>query len=1057
MMNLRTFIQRPIFSAVISVLIILMGLVSLFSLPVEQFPDMAPPTVDVMTTYSGASAETAIKSVITPLEESINGVEGMTYMTSTASNTGDVDITVFFKKGVNPDMAAVNVQNRVQAAIANLPAEVTRQGVTTEKQENSELMTVCLYSDDKQFGENFLNNYMNINVIPRLKRIAGVGKVMLFGGSYDMRLWLRPDRMAQYKLVPGDITQALEAQNIEAATGSFGENHNNTYLYTMKYRGRFSTPEQFGNIVIRSQADGQILRLRDVARVEMGSDAYNYHTQMDGHPAAMMQIQQTAGSNASQIIREINSVFKDMQENLPDGIHFQKINDTNIYLDASINTVLHTLFEAILLVILVVYVFLQDIRSTLIPAVSIIVSLIGTFAFMKLAGFSLNLLTLFALVLAIGTVVDDAIIVVEAVQTNFDRGYRSPYLASCDAMHNVAMALLTSSIIFMAVFIPVSMIGGTSGAFYRQFGLTMAAAVGISALNAFTLSPALCAMLLRPYTDENGQERDNFAARFRRAFNAVFSVLSRKYAHIVLHFMRHKYISFGVVVVAGVLLLLLVKNTPTALVPDEDTGMLYVNLTTKPGTSLSENAKVLKVMDEKLKQIPGIAHQAMVNGYSFTSQGSNTGMFFVPLKPWSERGSDETINAITKKINQAATDIPGANVLVMSPSLVPGFGMSSGFDLNLEDKKGGSIEKFKQVKDRFVRELSRQPEIGMAYSDFSVDYPQYWVDIDAAKCERAGITPNEILQTISGYYGGDYISNFNRFSRLYNVTMQAEPDTRVTAESLNQMFVRLSSGEMAPIAQFVKLTHTTGPQTLSRFNMFNAINITGSPAEGKSNGQAMEAIARVAKKTLPMGYGYEYGGMSLEESHSSGNFALVFALSLLIIYLVLASLYESLLLPFAIILAVPVGILGSFLMAQIFGFQNNIYMQTGIVLLIGLLAKTGILITEYAVSHRRQGMGLVQSACQAARERFRPILMTVLTMVLGMLPLMVATGAGANGSRSLASCVIGGMVFGVIALLLLVPAFFIIFQWLQEHLMPKRLIDNKEIMEQNHEYKNENK
>ncbi|MFA6718413.1 MAG: efflux RND transporter permease subunit [Prevotella sp.] len=1050
-MNLRTFIQRPIFSAVISVLIILMGLVSLFSLPVEQFPDMAPPTVNVMTTYAGASAETAIKSVITPLEESINGVEGMTYMTSSASNTGDVNITVFFKKGVNPDMAAVNVQNRVQAAIANLPAEVTRQGVTTEKQENSELMTICLYSEDEQFDENFLNNYMNINVIPRLKRIAGVGKVMLFGGSYNMRLWLKPDKMVLYKLVPNDITKALEAQNIEAATGSFGENHDNTYLYTMKYRGRFTTPEQFGNIVIRSRADGQILRLCDVARVKMGSDAYNYHTQMDGHPAAMMQIQQTAGSNASQIIKEINAALKNMQENLPEGIHFQKINDTNIYLDASINTVLHTLFEAILLVILVVYVFLQDIRSTLIPTVSIIVSLIGTFAFMQMAGFSLNLLTLFALVLAIGTVVDDAIIVVEAVQTNFDRGYRSPYLASCDAMHNVAMALLTSSIIFMAVFIPMSMIGGTSGAFYRQFGLTMAAAVGISVLNAFTLSPALCAMLLRPYTDENGQERDNFAARFRMVFNTVFSVLSSKYARIILHFMRHKYISFGVVVAAGILLLILVKATPTALVPDEDTGMLYVNLTTKPGTSLSENAKVLKAMDEKLKHIPGIAHQAMVNGYSFTSQGSNTGMFFLPLKPWDKRGSDETIDDITEKINKAAADISGASVLVMSPSLVPGFGMSNGFDLNLEDKNGGSIDKFKQIKDRFVQELSHQQEIGMAYSDFSVDYPQYWVDIDAAKCERAGISPSEILQTISGYYGGNYISNFNRFSRLYNVTMQAEPDTRVTAESLNRMFVRLSSGEMAPIAQFVKLTHTTGPQTLSRFNMFNSINITGSPAEGKSNGQAMEAIARVAKKTLPLGYGYEYGGMSLEESQSSNNFALVFALSLLIIYLVLAALYESLLLPFAIILAVPVGILGSFLMAQVFGFQNNIYMQTGIVLLIGLLAKTGILITEYAVSHRRQGMGLVQSACQAARERFRPILMTILTMILGMLPLMVATGAGANGSRSLASCVVGGMIFGVIALLFLVPAFFIIFQWLQEHLMPKRLIDNKEIIEQNHE------
>ena len=1040
-MTLNTFIRRPIFSGVISVLIVIMGLVSLVALPVEQFPDMAPPTVDVMTTYAGASAETTVKSVVTPLEEAINGVEGMTYMTSTASNTGDVDITVYFKKGVNPDMAAVNVQNRVQAALASLPAEVTRQGVTTEKQQNSELMTLALCSDNKDLDENFLNNYMSINVVPRLKRISGVGKVMLFGGNYNMRLWLNPDKMAMYKLVPDDVTKALEAQNVEAATGAFGENHDNTYMYTMKYRGRLSTPEQFGNIVIRSLADGQVLRLRDVARVELGSDAYNYHTGMDGYPTAMLTIQQTAGSNASVIINEINAAVKQMSGDLPEGIHFQKINDAKLYLDASIHTVVETLFEAILLVILVVWVFLQDLRSTFIPSVSIVVSLIGTFAFMQFMGFSLNLLTLFALVLAIGTVVDDAIIVVEAVQANFDKGYRSPYLASTDAMRNVAMALLTSTIVFMAVFIPVSMMGGTSGAFYRQFGLTMAAAVGISAINAFTLSPALCALLLRPYTDENGQQRKNFSARFRKAFNAVFSVMSQKYAAIVFRFIRHKYLSFGIIAAAVALLLVLVKATPTSLVPDEDTGMLYVNLTTKPGMTLNETDRALQQLDKKLAKIPGIAHRAKVSGYSFTAQGSNSGMFYVPLKSWNERGKGESLNDITEKINRAAADIAGASVVVMSPSLVPGFGMSSGFDLNLEDRNGGSISQFQQVKDRFVKELSRQPEIGSAYSEFSADYPQYWVDIDAAQCARAGITPNEILQTIQGYYGGSYISNFNRFSRLYNVTMQAEPDKRVTAESLSQVFVRLANGEMAPVTQFARLTTTTGPQSLARFNMFGSISVSGTPAEGKSNGQAMEAIARVAKKTLPAGYTYEYGGLSLEESKAKNNFAWVFGLSLLIIYLVLASLYESLLLPFAIILTVPVGILGSFILAQVMGLQNNIYMQTGIVLLIGLLAKTGILITEYAVSHRRKGAGLVQSACMAARDRLRPILMTVLTMLLGMLPLMVATGAGANGSRSLASCVVGGMVLGILALLFLVPALFIIFQWLQERIMPRKVME----------------
>ena len=1040
-MTLNTFIRRPIFSGVISVLIVIMGLVSLVALPVEQFPDMAPPTVDVMTTYAGASAETTVKSVVTPLEEAINGVEGMTYMTSTASNTGDVDITVYFKKGVNPDMAAVNVQNRVQAALASLPAEVTRQGVTTEKQQNSELMTLALCSDNKDLDENFLNNYMSINVVPRLKRISGVGKVMLFGGNYNMRLWLNPDKMAMYKLVPDDVTKALEAQNVEAATGAFGENHDNTYMYTMKYRGRLSTPEQFGNIVIRSLADGQVLRLRDVARVELGSDAYNYHTGMDGYPTAMLTIQQTAGSNASVIINEINAAVKQMSGDLPEGIHFQKINDAKLYLDASIHTVVETLFGAILLVILVVWVFLQDLRSTFIPSVSIVVSLIGTFAFMQFMGFSLNLLTLFALVLAIGTVVDDAIIVVEAVQANFDKGYRSPYLASTDAMRSVAMALLTSTIVFMAVFIPVSMIDGTSGAFYRQFGLTMAVAVGISAINAFTLSPALCALLLRPYTDENGQQRNNFSARFRKAFNAVFSVMSQKYAAIAFRFIRHKYLSFGIIAAAVALLLLLVKATPTSLVPDEDTGMLYVNLTTKPGMTLNETDRALQQLDKKLAKIPGIAHRAKVSGYSFTAQGSNSGMFYVPLKPWNERGKGESLNDITEKINRAAADIAGASVVVMSPSLVSGFGMSSGFDLNLEDRNGGSISQFQQVKDRFVKELSRQPEIGSAYSEFSADYPQYWVDIDAAQCARAGITPNEILQTIQGYYGGSYISNFNRFSRLYNVTMQAEPDKRVTAESLSQVFVRLANGEMAPVTQFARLTTTTGPQSLARFNMFGSISVSGTPAEGKSNGQAMEAIARVAKKTLPAGYTYEYGGLSLEESKAKNNFAWVFGLSLLIIYLVLASLYESLLLPFAIILTVPVGILGSFILAQVMGLQNNIYMQTGIVLLIGLLAKTGILITEYAVSHRRKGAGLVQSACMAARDRLRPILMTVLTMLLGMLPLMVATGAGANGSRSLASCVVGGMVLGILALLFLVPTLFIIFQWLQERIMPRKVME----------------
>ena len=1041
-MNLKTFIERPIFSAVISVLIVLMGIVSLFSLPVEQYPDMAPPTVSVWASYPGANAETVVKSVITPLEEQINGVEGMTYMTSSASNTGEASIDIYFKSGTNPDMDAVNVQNRVQAALANLPAEVTKMGVTTEKQQNSELMTFCLYSEDKQFDENFLNNYMNINIIPQLKRIQGVGKVMLFGYNYDMRLWLKPDKMAQYKLIPSDINAALAAQNIESATGSFGENHDNVYVYTMKYRGRYSKPEEFGNIVIRSLADGEVLRVKDVADVEMGMEGYNYNNFLDGHPAATAMVQQTAGSNASAVINEIDAELAKVEAGLPEGVKLLKVNDTNMFLNASVNVVLHTFLEALLLVILVVYVFLQDIRSTLIPAVGIVVSIVGTFAFMSLMGFSINLLTLFALVLAIGTVVDDAIIVVEAVQANFDKGYQSPYLAARDAMGSISKALLTSTIIFMAVFIPVSLMGGTSGAFYRQFGLTMAVSVGISALNAFTLSPALCAMLLKPYITESGETKENFAARFRRAFNAVFDVLAVKYYKGILQFIRHKFFSFGIIAVAGVLLVVLAKHTPTGLVPNEDTGMVYVNMTTKPGTSMKQNARTLDKLTRMVNHIPGVAHTASTNGYSFLSSGSNTGILFLPLKDWSERTDKaESVDSIVNKINALATAIPEASIMAIAPPMIPGFGMTSGFELNLQDRIGGSVGDFQKVKDRFIAELSKQPEIGMAYSDFSTDFPQYWVDIDAAKCQRAGITPQEILATVSGYYGGEYISNFNRFSHLYKVTMQAAPDSRVTPESLNNIYVRLQNGEMAPASQFMRLTKTFGAQSLNRFNLFTSISVTGTPAEGRSNGEAMAAIERVAKQTLPQGYSYEYGGLSLEESKSSNNFVIVFGLSILIIYLVLAALYESLVLPLSILLTVPVGILGSFLMAQTLGIENNIYMQTGIVLLIGLLSKTGILITEYAVEHRQQGNGLVKSAYEAARERFRPILMTVLAMVLGLLPLMFATGAGANGSRSLASCVVGGMIVGSVALLFLVPALFVVFQWTQEHWMPRRLID----------------
>ncbi|MBM6993540.1 MAG: efflux RND transporter permease subunit [Prevotella sp.] len=1046
-MSLKLFIQRPILSAVISVLIVLMGIVALVGLPIEQYPDMAPPTVSVYTSYPGASAETVQKSVIAPLEENINGVEGMTYITSSATNGGEVNITVYFKNGVNADMAAVNVQNRVSQALGNLPAEVTRQGVTTEKQQNSQLKTLALYSTDDRFDGVFLNNYMNINVVPKIKRIQGVGRVMMFGANYNMRLWLDPQKMAQHHLVPSDINDALARQNIEAATGSFGQNHDNVYEYTMKYRGRYTTPEQFGNIVLKSMDNGEMLYLKDVARVELGSENYNYNTSFDHHPAAIGMIQQTAGSNAREIIKQVDQVMEEASRQLPPGVKMVTIDDSNHFLNASIHVVVRTLFEALLLVILVVYVFLQDIRSTLIPSISIIVSLIGTFAAIQWLGFSINLLTLFALVLAIGTVVDDAIIVVEAVQANYDKGYRSPYLAARHAMTNIATALLTSTIVFMAVFIPVSMIKGTSGAFYSQFGLTMAVAVGISAINAFTLSPALCALILRPYKDSEGREKTNFAARFRRAFNAVFHVLTMKYTKLIARFIKHKYVSFAIVALSGVLLFVLVKNTPTGLVPDEDTGMVFVSMNTKPGSSLAQTDKALAKMSDKLKTIDGIAHSAVVGGYSFTGSGSNSGMFLIPLKEWSERDKSQSVDTIIAKINRAAADIPEATVYAMKPPMINGFGMGGGFEFSIQDKTGGSIQRFQQVKDHFIDKLNQQPEVAMAYSEFSADYPQYWVDIDVAKCERVGVSPSDVLSTISGYYGGLYISNFNRFSHLYNVTMQADPKFRVTQESLNNIYVRLNNGEMAPVAQLVTLTATQGPQSLTRFNLFNSISVTGSPAPGYSSGDAMKAIDRVAREVLPSSYTYEYSGISLEESRSGNNFALVFGLSVLIIYLILAALYESPLLPLSILLTVPVGVMGSFIFAQMLGLQNNVYMQTGTILLIGLLSKTGILLTEYAVERRKEGMSLTMAAYSAAKARLRPILMTVISMVFGMLPLMTATGVGANGSRSLASGVIGGLLMGSVALLFLVPALFVVFQWMQEHWLPRRLIDQKEIIE----------
>ncbi len=1038
-MNLRFFIDRPVFSGVISVVIVLMGAIAIFSLPVEQYPDIAPPTINVWAMYPGANAETVQKAVIAPLEEAINGVEDMTYMTSTASNTGDASIMIYFKQGANADMEAVNVQNRVNGVLSQLPAEATKTGVTTEKQQNAELLTFALYSPDDRFDQTFLNNYVKINVEPRLKRISGVGKTQLFGSNYSMRLWLKPDKMAQYGLIPDDISNVLAGQNIEATTGSFGANHQTANEYTMKYRGRLSTAEEFGELVVKSLPGGDVLRLKDVADVELGDEYYNYSSEVNGHPAAMMLINQKAGSNASSTINEIHEVLDDIKGSLPEGAEFVVLTDTNKFLYASIHSVIRTLLEAILLVVIVVYVFLQDIKSTLIPTISIFVSIIGTFAVMSLIGFSINLLTLFALVLAIGTVVDDAIVVVEAVQAKFDEGYRSPVLAADDAMKSVSSAVLTSTIIFMAVFIPVAMMGGTSGSFYAQFGITMAVAVGISAINAFTLAPALCALLLRPYTDEEGNAKNNFAARFRKAFNAVFNRMSNRYVRGVLYVVHRRWLLWSVIGVSIALLVILMNVTKTGLIPQEDTGTVMVSMNTKPGSSMAQTVKVMDRINHSLDSIGEIEYNGAVAGFSFNGSGSSQAMYFMTLKDWKERkGEGQSVDDVIEKIYANTSDIPDATVFAMSPPMIAGYGMGNGFELYLQDKSGGDINAFKKEADKFVEALSQRPEIGEVYSSFATDYPQYWVDIDAAKCEQSGVSPSEVLSTLSGYYTGGYVSDFNRFSKLYHVTMQAPSEYRINPESLNMMYVRTSDGSMAPLSQFVRLTKTNGPSDLTRFNLFNAIAINGTPAPGYSSGQAIKAIGETAKEVLPSSYGYEFGGLSREESKTTNNATLIFILCFVLIYLILCALYESLFVPFAVLLSVPCGLMGSFLFAWMFDLENNIYMQTGLIMIIGLLAKTAILLTEYAEKRRAEGMSLVKAAYSAAKVRLRPILMTVLAMVFGLVPLMLAHGVGANGSRSLATGVIGGMIVGTLALLFLVPSLFIVFQHIQERVMRKR-------------------
>lgn len=1040
-MKLQKFIDRPILSMVISVVILVAGLIGLYALSVEQYPDIAPPTIRVSTTYSGANAEAVQKSVIVPLEEAINGVENMTYMTSTASNTGSAEITVYFKQGTDPDMAAVNVQNKVSTATSLLPAEVTKVGVTTMKRQSSMLMIFGLYSPKGTYDETFLTNYLNINVKPQLQRISGVGEVNVMGGDYAMRIWLKPDVMAQYELEPADVEAALSSQNIEASIGSIGEDSKNVYQYTLKYRGRLEKEKEFENIVIKAFDDGRVVRLSDIAKVELGSQSYTYTGSVNGSPGTTCMINQTAGTNANEIITSINKYLEELKETLPEDVEVVELMSTKNFLDASINEVIKTLIEAIILVVLVLYVFLQNPRSTLIPTISIFVSLIGTFAALYVAGFSINLLTLFALVLAIGTIVDDAIIVVEAVQTRFDEGYRSPYKAAVDAMNGISSAIVTSTLVFMAVFVPVSFMGGTSGIFYTQFGVTMAVAVGISAINALTLSPALCALILRPNEEIIEGRKPGFSTRFRMAFDSSFRRIVQKYKSGVKFFVKRKWVAWASLGFVVVLLFYLMSTTKTGLVPSEDTGSIFVSLDAPAGSTLAETAEIMGQVEKELKDIPQIENFNKVAGFGMGSgSGSSHGMFIVKLKHWDERKGDESsVDAISNEIYRRTAHIKNATIFVFSPPMISGYGTGNSFELYIQDRSGKGIDALSKVTDDFLAELNKRPEIKMAYTSFSSKFPQYRVDIDEAQCQRAGITTQDVINTLSGYFGSIYASNFNRFTKLYRVIIQAPSDSRNSMQSLDNIYVKTTGG-MAPVSQFVKLSKTYGSESFTRFNLFSAINVQGMPADGYSSGDVINAVTEVAARTLPTGYGYEYSGMTREEAQMAGSHdtVIIYCICVLFIYLILCALYESLFVPMAVIMSVPFGLAGSFLFARMWGLENNIYLQTGLIMLIGLLSKTAILVTEYATERRKSGMTLTQAAMSAAAVRLRPILMTALTMVFGMLPLMFASGVGANGNRSLGVGVVGGMVIGTVALLFVTPAFFIVFQYVEERVMSKR-------------------
>ena len=1051
-MKLDKFINRPVLSTVISILIVILGVIGLATLPVTQYPDIAPPTVSVRASYTGANAQTVLNSVVAPLEDQINGVENMMYIQSSASNNGSADISIYFNQGTDPDMAAVNVQNRVSMAQGLLPAEVTKVGVTTQKRQNSMLLIFSLYDAEDKYNIEFIENYAKINLIPEIQRVKGVGDANVMGMDYSMRIWLKPDAMAQYNLVPSDISGVLAEQNIEAAPGQFGERGNQTFQYTIRYKGRLQQTEEFEDIVIKALPNGEVLRLGDVARIELGRLAYTFNNTVNGHKAVTCIVFQMAGTNATETINNLLDVISKAEESLPAGLKINVAQNANDFLYASIHEVIKTLIEAFILVFIVVYVFLQDMRSTLIPAIAIPVALIATFFVLKLIGFSVNLLTLSAMVLAIAIVVDDAIVVVEGVHAKLDQGYKSSREASIDAMSELGGALVSITLVMMSVFIPVSFMGGTAGTFYRQFGITMAISIAFSALNALTLSPALCAIFLKPHDSEHKPKKMSMVDRFHASFNAAYDSLLKSYKKRVVFFIHKKWLSMGLVAASIVLLMFFMKITPTGMVPNEDTGTIMGAVTLPPGTSQERAMEVLAKVDSLVAAEPAVESRTIISGYSFIGgQGPSYGSVIIKLKDWEERSMMQNSDIIYATLFMRAQKvIKDAQVLFFAPPMIPGYSVSSDIELNMQDKTGGSLDHFFEVVNNYRTALEARPEINSARTTFNPSFPQYQLDIDAAACKKAGISPSDILSTMQGYFGGLYASNFNRFGKMYRVMIQAEPDATKNMESLNRIKVR-SGNEMAPITQFVSMKKVYGPDIINRFNLYTSMKVMVAPASGYTSGQALQAIAEVAKENLPTGFGYELGGMAREEASTSGSTTgLIFVLCFVFVYLLLSAQYESYILPLAVLLSVPFGLMGSFIFVNGFSalgsipalkmiigsMSNDIYMQIALIMLMGLLAKNAILIVEFALDRRKQGMSISWAAVLGAAARLRPILMTSLAMIVGLLPLMFAFGVGAHGNRTLGSSAIGGMLIGMILQIFIVPVLFVIFQWLQEKVKP---------------------